>query len=286
MALVESLQKAIDYMEAHLLRSITIEHIAKQANMSPSHFQRTFWILTDTSVGEYLRRRRLTIAAQQLISTNCRLVDLAYACGYDTPESFTKAFRKQHGVTPSDVRKGIGQLQSYNRLMIQVNLKGVEPMKYHIVERDAFQVIGIKRTVSFGQECAGTPNIGQFWGEAHANGTVDQLTGLINGQLKGLLGITENYNTADSTIDYWIAAEHQGTVPAELASLHFPASKWVVFEISGPVPAALIEAWKKIYSEWFPSNGYEPAEIAPLEVYLAPDLDRADAYNEIWVAIK
>lgn len=88
MALVESLQKAIDYMEDHLLDNITIEDIAKQPNISPSHFQRIFMILTDISVGEYLRRRRLTLAAQELSSTNSKIIDIAFKYGYDTPESF------------------------------------------------------------------------------------------------------------------------------------------------------------------------------------------------------
>lgn len=130
-------------MEEHLLDHITIEEIAKQANISPSHLQRIFMILTDISVGEYLRHRRLTLAAQELSSTNSKIIDIAFKYGYDTPESFSKAFRKQHGVTPSESRKGIGKLQSYNRLTIQVSLKGAVPMKYRIVERDAFQVTGL-----------------------------------------------------------------------------------------------------------------------------------------------
>lgn len=286
MALVESLQKAIDYMEEHLLDHITIEDIAKQANISSSHLHRTFMILTDISVGEYLRRRRLTLAAQELFSTNSKIIDLAYKYGYDTPESFSKAFRTQHGVTPSEARKGIGKLQSYNRLTIQVNLKGAEPMKYRIVERDAFQVVGVKREFICSTEDAGIPGIPEFWGEAHENGTVNQLLQLINGQIKGLLGITENFHEEKNTINYWIAAEHSGEVPDGLSSFEFLASKWVVFEVRGPIPTAMINTWKQIYSEWFPSNGYEPAEIAPFEAYIDSDLYSENSSNEIWVAIK
>lgn len=107
MAWVESLQKAINYMEEHLLEEITIDDIANQANASTFHFQRTFSVLTDVSVGEYLRRRRLTLAAEELAKTNAKIIELAYKYGYDTPEAFAKAFRKQHGVTPSEARKGI-----------------------------------------------------------------------------------------------------------------------------------------------------------------------------------
>jgi AraC family transcriptional regulator len=282
MALVESLQKAIDFIEEHLLDNITIEDIAKQANVSPFHFQRTFMILTDISVGEYLRRRRLTLAAQELSSTNSKIIDLAYKYGYDTPESFSKAFRKQHGVTPSDARKGNGRLQSYNRLMIQVNLKGAEPMKYKIIERDAFQVIGIKEKFS----CATKETdavIPKLWSKANNDGTIDSLAQLNNGQIKGLLGITDNDREVENVMDYWIATAYNGDVPDGFSSLEIPASKWVVFEVQGPIPEAIVSTWKQIFSEWFPSHRYEHAEIASLEVYIGA---YPNPSCEIWVPIK
>jgi AraC family transcriptional regulator len=283
---IESLQKAIDYIEEHLLEELTIKAIARQANVSPYHFQRSFLILTDVTVGEYLRRRRLTLAAQDLTSTTEKIIEIAYKYGYDTPESFTKAFRKQHGVTPSEVRKGIGKLQAYNRLTIQVKLKGAEPMKYRIVERNGFQVVGIKREFPCGKMDVGIPGIPGFWSELHENGKINQLSQLINGQIKGLLGITGNYNEEKNKIDYWIAAEHCGEVPGGLLSLDIPQSKWVVFEVKGPIPTAIINTWKRIYSEWFPSSGYEPAKIVPLEAYIDSDLYSQDSTNEIWIAIK
>lgn len=286
MALVESLQKAIDFMEGHLLDDISIDEIAGQANISPFHFQRTFMILTDTSVGEYLRRRRLTLAAQELATTDVKIIDLAYKYGYDSPEAFTKAFRKQHGISPSEARKGGGKLQSYNRLMIQVNLKGAEPMNYQIVEREAFHVVGLKRECPCGVE--GGPNgIPEFWVEVNQNGTVDKLIALMNGEIKGLLGITDNYDAKSNTIDYWIAAEHIGEVPSsDFTSLEIPASKWVIFEVNGSAPTALPEAWKQIYTEWIPSNGYEVAEMPAIEAYTDPDPFRPDSTNQIWLAVK
>lgn len=285
MALVESLQRAIDFMEKHLLDSITIEEIAKQANVSPFHFQRTFMILTDVTVGDYLRRRRLTLAAQELSSAQCKILDLASKYGYETPEAFSKAFRKQHGIAPSEVRKGTGKLQSYNRLMIQVNLKGAAPMNYKIVERDAFQVVGVKRECPCGEEAKG-PGIAEFWGEVNENGTADKLVQFINGEIKGILGITDNYNAEKNTIDYWIAAEHIGEEPDGMSRVDFPATKWVVFEVHGSAPIEMPNAWKRIYSEWIPSNGYEIAELAAVEAYIASDPYSPNASNEIWLAIK
>ncbi|GIN87182.1 AraC family transcriptional regulator [Heyndrickxia sporothermodurans] len=286
MAWVESLQKAINYMEAHLLEDITIESIAKQANVSVFHFQRTFSVLTDLTIGEYLRRRRLTLAAEELSRTNKKVIDLAYKYGYDTPEAFTKAFRRQHGVTPSEVRKGIGKLQSYNRLVIQVSLKGVEPMKYSIVDKEAFQVIGVKEEYSYANE-ENLRRIPTFWDEVNANGTSNRLFQLNNGLIKGVLGICVDKNETNAKqMEYWIAAASENEAPEGFESFEIPASKWAVFEVHGPMPDSMQKAWKQIFSEWFPSNGFEHAGTPELEVYSDEDPSSPDLYSEIWIPIK
>ncbi|NMD72833.1 AraC family transcriptional regulator [Bacillus sp. DNRA2] len=283
MALVESLQLAIDYMEEHLLDNITIEDIAKRATLSPYHFQRTFMILTNLSVGDYLRRRRLTLAAQELANTENKVIDVALKYGYETPEAFSKAFRKQHGLTPSEARIGNGSLKSYNRLMIQVSLKGAEPMKYKMIETGAFQVVGIKENIFCGTKDTDA-TIPKLWGKVAQDGTLQTLAGLNNGPIEGILGITDNYQASDDTMDYWIATAFSGEhVPDGLTNLEIPASKWVVFEVEGPIPEAIIDTWRQIFSEWFPSNGYQPADIPSLEVYLG---EYPNPSCEIWVPIK
>ncbi|NEU31298.1 AraC family transcriptional regulator [bacterium LRH843] len=162
-------------------------------------------------------------------------------------------------------------------------------MNYIIVEREAFHVTGIKQEFPFriGEgSMEGIPGVPIFWEEANKNGTTNRLTELNSGQIKGLLGITMNYNNMKSVVEYWIATEHLGEVQSGLESLTIPASKWVVFEVHGPIPVAIIQAWRFIHSEWFPSSGYEPAHIPPMEVYLDSDLHSANAYNEIWIPIK
>lgn len=287
MSWVESMQKAIDYIESHLLEPITMEDIASQAHVSAFHFQRLFTILTDVSVGEYIRRRKMTLAAHELTTTDCKIIDLAYKYGYDTPESFSKAFRKQHGVTPSEVRKGSGTIQSYNRLAIQVNLKGASPMNYRIVERSGIRVVGVKRDIPCDAE-GGSPSQGvaAFWQEVNENGTVGQLIQLLNGEIKGPLGVTCNYDSERNTVEYWIGVESSDDAPNGFSVTELPSAKWVVFEVIGPVSTAMPSAWRRIYSEWFPSNGYEPADKPPLEVYTDPNPLSENATNEIWVAIQ
>ncbi|HEY2491891.1 MAG TPA: AraC family transcriptional regulator [Paenibacillus sp.] len=287
MGWVESLQKAIDYMEEHLLDHITIESIAEQANASVFHFQRTFAILTDMSVGEYLRRRRLTIVAQELSDTNTKIIDLAYKYGYDTPEAFSKAFRRQHGVTPSEARNNMGKLKSYNRLVIQVSLKGAEPMKYRIVERESFEVVGVKREFSLVNN-ENLKDIPEFWNDVNLDGTSDLLFKLNKGEIKGVLGVcVDNRDTQPKqTMDYWVATEYEGELPEGLLMLEVPASKWGVFEVHGPMPDAMQKAWKQIFSEWFPSNHYEYASTLELEVYSDEDPSSPDLYSEIWIPLK
>ncbi|MBP2242402.1 AraC family transcriptional regulator [Cytobacillus eiseniae] len=287
MGWVESLQKAIDFMEEFILDDLSIERIARQASTSEFHFQRTFAILTDVSVGEYLRRRRLSLAAQELSNTDHKIIDLAYKYGYDTPEAFSKAFRKQHGITPSEARKNIGKLNCYNRLVIQVNLKGAEPMRYKIVERDRFQVVGIKQEFSLKNE-ENVKGIPKMWDMVNGDGTIDRLAKLNNGEINGILGVCvdKRINQSVQSIDYWVATEHKGEGTEDFLTLEIPASKWGVFEVHGPMPDAMPKVWKQIFSEWFPSNQYEHAGTPELEVYTDEDPSSLDLYSEIWIPLK
>ncbi|MFD1861298.1 effector binding domain-containing protein [Planococcus chinensis] len=283
MGWVESLQEAIDFMEAHLDEPIGIDEIAAQANSSVFHFQRTFAILTDMSVGEYLRGRRLTLAAHELVSTDSKIIDIALKYGYDTPEAFAKAFRRQHGMAPTDARKYLGSLKSYNRLVIQVSLKGAEPMKYKIVERAGFKVAGVKQEFST-EDDGNLKGIPAMWQKALADGTDERLFRLNDGQIEGVLGVC--IGKEGGLMDYWIAAETGQEAPEGFKAMEIPASKWGVFEVHGPMPDAMQDAWKKIFSEWFPSNPYEYAGTPELEVYPQEDAYQPDSYSEIWIPLK
>ncbi|MDN3018366.1 AraC family transcriptional regulator [Paenibacillus sp. BSR1-1] len=286
MGWVESLQRAINYIEENLLEPISMESIAKQANVSEFHFQRTFAILTDITVGDYIRSRRLTLAAQELSHSSSKIIDIALKYGYDTPEAFAKAFRRQHGITPSQARNYSGKLKSYNRLAIQVNLKGVEPMNYKIIERDGFQVVGVKREFACqnGENLKGIP---KMWEDVHRDGTNDLLFNLNLGEIKGVLGVcVDKRGEQPELMDYWVATEYTGATPAELMQLEIPASKWGVFEVHGAMPEAMQKAWKQIFSEWFPSSHYKHAGTPDLEVYPAGDPWSPGYYSEIWIPLK
>ncbi|MGN4123802.1 AraC family transcriptional regulator [Lysinibacillus sphaericus] len=280
---LQSIQQAIEYIENHLTEDIQIEDIANVAHSSSFHFQRAFAILTGMTVGEYTRGRRLTLAAQEIASSDCKIIDIAYKYGYETPEAFAKAFRKQHGMKPSDVRKAVGMIHSYNKLVIHVQLKGAEPMKYKIIEKESFQLIGVKRTFSC-KDGEQTKENTKFWQDVYEDGTNAQLFPLNTGEIHGVMGVCDMIE--HEIMNYWIATNHAGDDSHGFDTFTVPAAKWVVFEVTGAMPIAITTMWEKIYQEWLPSNAFELTGGPELEVYSNGDASSDHYYSEIWLPIK
>jgi len=282
---VDTLQRSIDFLEDHLQTNFKIEDAAKQANVSVFHFQRIFMVLTDMSVMEYVRQRRLTLAAEELVITNQKVIDVAFKYGYETPEAFTKAFKRQHGMSPSEARSSKKGLTSYNRLVISVKLKGAYPMKVRIEEKPAFQIMGVTRRFN----CDTGENkreIPKMWGEVHANSVDDELLKLNTGELKGLLGVCKMIDVSTSQMEYWIATAYEGVeVPTNFETMEIPDATYAIFEVVGPMPHAIQTMWEKIYSEWFPSSSYRPSGSAEMEVYTNDNAYKADYYSEIWIPV-
>lgn len=134
---IETLNESINYIERNLFNKLTCEDVANHVYISIFHFQRVFSLLTNLTVGEYIRNRRLSLAGQELITSDIKVIDAALKYGYETPESFTKAFRKFHGISPSQVKQG-ANLKSFNRLIIKIKLEGGSIMDYSIVKKESF----------------------------------------------------------------------------------------------------------------------------------------------------
>ena len=131
---IHRIQKAIDYIEQHLTDNISYEEIAKQSFSSPFHFQRVFGILCGYTLGEYIRNRRLTLAGKELFLGNKKIIDIALKYGYENPDSFSRAFSRFHGVTPSEVIRKSASLKSFLPLRLKISLEGGETMDYRIEE--------------------------------------------------------------------------------------------------------------------------------------------------------
>ena len=253
--------------------------------MSKFHFQRMFHMLTGYTVSEYIRNRRITLAAQELVQTNAKVIDVALKYGYESPESFAKAFRKIHGVNPSVAKKSRQSLKAYPKLSFQIQIKGDVEMDYKIVEKEGFTVVGKSiRTTTIGGEK--NRKIADFWVESNQNGFVYELEKSC-GSL-GVVGICMDFDKQQEKFSYLIGAEKKmEQIPSNWEEKQIPSATWAVFPVHGAMPDAMHKVWERIFTEWFPATGYEHEDGPEMEVYLSDkDPFQADYYSEIWIPIK
>ncbi len=170
---IESLNRALGFIEDNLCEDITCGDIASHVFISSSHLQRAFVLLTGLTIGEYIRNRRLSLAGQELAGGGAKVIDVALKYGYDTPESFSKAFSRFHGVSPGQARKGGASLRSYNRLTIKIIMEGGNFMDYRIEKKAAFTVV-VKARV-FGDNSS--KEIPAFWDGYFEQGLHKQISG-------------------------------------------------------------------------------------------------------------
>lgn len=278
------MKEAMDYMESRMDDTLNIEEIAKVAYSSPFHFQRMFHMLTGVTVAEYIRKRRLTLAAQELAVSAAKVLEVSLKYGYDSPEAFAKAFRKAHGIAPSAARSQGVKLKAYPRLSFHLSLKGDQEMDYKIVEKDRFTVIGKAWEVS----CKDGENlrvIPQFWQEVNADGTSDKLVAIGGGT--DILGICIQKVPASEEFFYWIAVEGgPDSNPQGFETAEIPAGTWAVFNSVGPMPHSIQNVWQRIFQEWFPATGYEHTGGPDFELYPPGDPAAEDYRCEVWVPVK
>jgi AraC family transcriptional regulator len=276
------MRDAIDAMETQLMEPFDIEAIAKVACSSTFHFQRMFHMLTGMTVSEYMRKRKLTLAAQELAMSSCKVVDVAFKYGYESPESFSKAFRRLHGVSPSEARDPGVQLKAYPRISFHLSLKGDKDMEYRILEKGSFTMVGTSIEVS----CVDGENLRRipaYWGECSQDGTIERLAALGSGN--PLMGVCVAQPDKEK-IQYWVAVESgSAEVPEGFAAGEVPAATWAVFTSVGPVVKSIQEVWCSIYQEWFPGTGYEHAAGPELEMYPPGDTNAEDYRCEVWIPI-
>lgn len=281
---IQGMRAAIDYMEDHLTERMEMKDIAAEAGFSPFHFMRMFTMLTGLTVGEYIRNRRLTLAGQTLSFSEEKVVDVALRYGYETHEAFSKAFRRFHGVSPSQAREQGTRLKSVGKLSIQITLKGDTTMNYQIIEKESFRVVGKKVTVHNRDE-ESFKIIPSFCQTCAEDGTLAQLEALGVDEM-GVMGICANFRENGEVFDYYEAVTDTGkTIPEEMETLDVPRSTWAVFESVGPIPKAIQDVWKRIFSEWFPSSPYEHANAPEIEVYEKGDMTKPDYRSYVWIPV-
>lgn len=280
------IQKAIDYIEEHLTEEIDFEQIAKQAYFSGFHFQRLFSLLCGITLGDYIRFRRLSCAAEELARTDEKIIDVAFQYGYDSPESFSRAFKSFHGITPSQVKNG-APIKNFSRLSVKLILSGGTIMDYRIERVDELKIVCKRKQFKKQQEYT-TVAISAFWDECGKDGTIEKLCGCIpeNPRLKGLLGVCFDGEGGENEFPYAIATEFHGEeAPEGLELVTIPAARYAAFPVRGKMPDAYVRTYEKIVKEFFVQSGYEYGNTFEFEVYPTPDAGREDYYCEIWVAL-
>lgn len=282
---IRGLQLAIDYVEENITQELDYAEIAEKAYSSSFHFQRTFNLLTGLTMGEYIRSRRLSLAGEELAATKIKVIDAAYKYGYDTPESFTKAFSRFHGVTPSNARQPGTRLKSFNRLSITITLKGGNAMEYQIIKKESFSVL--VKAESFQNDNSGDL-IPRFWTKCKVDGSVEALCQNSKQGTNAILGLCEPEKKGEKKFRYGIGIECEMELktPEGFEIWRLPAQTWVVFKCVGAMPYAIQELWKRIYSEFFPQSEYEPLDAIDFESYPEGDTASNNYISEIWIPVK
>lgn len=275
---ITRLNDAIQYIEEHLLEEISYGELAKIACCSTFHFQRMFAYMAGVPLSEYIRRRKMSLAAVDLQGGDAKILDVALKYGYSSPTAFNRAFQSVHGIAPSLVKNEGVSVKSFPSLSFKITVKGVEEMNYRIERKDAFRIVGVSKPLEkeIEKNFAVVP---QMWQDVVTNGTLQKLAGMMDAQPMGLLGVSACND--EEQWKYFIAVSSTKD-SGEFEEYVVPASTWAIFSGSG-TNRSIQELEQRIVTEWLPTSGYEYANAPDIEVYLNPDPQNAQF--EVWIPV-
>ncbi|MFF5171794.1 helix-turn-helix domain-containing protein [Micromonospora sp. NPDC000089] len=284
--MLERLNEAMAYAEEHLDEPTEVIELARIAATSEHHLRRLFSALAGMPLSEYLRRRRLTVAAAEVLAGERTLLEVAVRYGYGSTEAFTRAFRAVHGVGPGEARRTGAALRSQQRLTFRLVVEGSGSMRYRVVEKQAFRLAGRRARVPLVHRGM-NPAIVEFI-RSIPKETVARIEALSDQEPAGLVSVSDQLGEDRSEgveLDYWHGVATGADVPDDLDSVPVAAGSWAVFESSGEFPAAVQELWRDVFTQWFPSNPYR-SRPGPemLRTRISEDGARADA--ELWIPVE
>ncbi|QWI51758.1 AraC family transcriptional regulator [Bacillus mycoides] len=284
---LKNMNAAMQHIEDNLTHEIDFKEVAKIAFCSEYHFKRMFSFLAGISLSEYIRCRRLTLAAFELKDSNAKVIDVAIKYGYNSPDSFTRAFQNLHGITPSEARSTIRSLKAYSPMTFQLSIQGGNAMNYRIEEKDPFRIIGIQKRVPIVFNGV-NEEITSMW-KSLDPGAIETLKSLSNIEPTGIISASTNFSEGrmeeKGELDHYIGVTTTKDCPKQFKQLEVAASTWAIFEAVGPFPDALQNVWGRIYSEWFPSSNYELAEGPEILWNESKDVSSPNFRSEIWVPV-
>lgn len=275
---IERLNDAIAYIEEHLTEKIDYEQLGKISLCSAYHFQRMFTYMAGISLSEYIRRRKMSLAAVDLQGKNMKIIDVALKYGYNSPTAFNRAFQSVHGVTPSAVKSEGVSVKSFPPILFKITVKGVEEMNYRIETKDAFRIVGVSVPLYEDIE-ENFKVIPPKWEEISKNGTLQRLINMMDTPPMGVLGVCSCNDTEQRK--YYIAVSTSQTENG-LEEYIVPAATWAIFPGEG-TNESIQELWKRVMTEWLPTSGYGYGNAPDVEVYLNPDPQHAQ--YEVWIPV-
>lgn len=283
---INRMNNAVNFIESNLLEKIDSKMIAKEADTTAFHFQRMFHMLSGFTLGEYIRRRRLTLAAQEIASSDINIIDVALKYGYESHSSFTKAFTKLHGFAPVIARESGVKIKAYPPISFHLSIKGDSNMDYKIKEVKQLRLVGkIIKISTEGEEHWKT--VPALWDKCRENGTIDEIRKLadLSGYFKGkMLSAIMKYSENEESFDYMIGVESKiKSVPDGMEEKIINPQSYAVFEDTGPLLETMHKLHKRIYSEWVPATKYIYAESPEFELAypISPD-DNTQHHCEVW----
>ncbi len=285
---LSSMNDALAHIEEHLTEDVDYGEVSKIALCSEYHFKRMFSFLAGISLSEYIRRRRLTLAAIDLKDQNLRVIDVAVKYGYNSSDAFSRAFLAMHGIRPSEARGKDALLKAYPRMTFQLSIRGGCEMKYRLVKKGSFRLVGLKKRVPIVFEGV-NPAIAEMT-ELLTPEIVGKLKSIGNVEPTGIISASANFSEGrmeeKGELDHYIGIATSNNDITEFDVLEIDACTWAVFESIGPFPKTLQNVWGRIYSEWFPSSGYEVAEGPEILWNESPDTNNPEYHSEIWIPVK
>ncbi|MFJ4467188.1 GyrI-like domain-containing protein [Streptomyces sp. NPDC089424] len=287
--MISGLNQLVDLVEEHLAEEPDVQGLAAGLGTTEYHLRRMFSSLAGMPLSEYVRRRRMTVAAADVVRGETDLLSIAVRHGYGSTEAFGRAFRAVHGAGPGDVRRHGGPLRTQPQLRFRLTVEGSTPMDTRLVNRPAFRLIGHATRVPLIHQGV-NPHIQQHIAaipqEEHL-----RLKALSDTEPGGLLQVSDGVDpdgTEGSELTYLhgVAVGRDTPAPDGLDAIEVTEGTWAVFRTSGPHPQALQTTWAATATDWFPSNPWRlrpgPSLVATLE--RAEDFSTATC--ELWLPVE
>lgn len=283
--------RTLDFIEENLQETLTLERLAEIACFSPFHFHRVFQALVGESVMDYVRKRRLTLAAERLFYTDGKVIDIALDSGFQYHESFNRAFKKYYGVTPNQYRAArtlSGPLLG-KAYLNKIIVRGGDIMEPKLITKPAFHIIGyeLKTRNIDGQN---NKDIPEFWQIYIQKKLYENIPNPLN--RKEELGICTDFSPETGEFVYLIGMEvEEGTsAPKGLVYRSFPEMQYAVFTTPKSNEAtfsnSIQSTWNYVFTEWFPQSGYEHAGVMELELYDERCLGTENKVMDIYIPVK